>query len=92
MSIHEQKWMDTKKKKKIWRRGNTSHVGKSTTQTRRTKYLKNGSPIEDYNASWKLKVWASRIPGAVYDDPFKNQLVGEYRMLMILRLDPESKQ
>ena len=46
-----------------------SHVDKSTTQRRRTKYLKNGTLIEDYNASRRLKVWASRVPRAVYQWP-----------------------
>ena len=67
MSVHEQKWADTKKKKKkIEDKVTLSHVGKSTTQSRWTKYLKNGTLIEDYNASWRLKVWASHVPGAVY--------------------------
>ena len=46
-----------------------SHVGKSTTQSRQTKYLKNGTLIEDYNASRRLKVQASRVPGVVYQWP-----------------------
>ena len=40
-----------KKKKKIEDKATLRHVGKSTTQSRRTKYLKNGTLIEDYNAS-----------------------------------------
>ena len=56
-----------KKKKKLFDNEVTlSHVGKSTTQSRWTKYLKNGTLREDYNASWRLKVWASHVPGAVY--------------------------
>ena len=52
MSVHEQKWTDTKKKKKkIEDKVTFSHVSKFTTQSRRTKYLKNGMLIEDYNES-----------------------------------------
>ena len=40
-----------KKKKKFEDKVTLSHVGKSTTQSRWTKYLKNGTLIEDYNAS-----------------------------------------
>ena len=52
MSVHEQKWTDPKKKKKKFEDEVTlSHVGKSTTQSRWIKYLKNGTLIEDYNES-----------------------------------------
>ena len=51
MSVHEQKWMDTQKKKNFENEVTLNHVNKSTTQSRRTKYLKNGTLIEDYNAS-----------------------------------------
>ena len=56
-------------KKKIDDEVTPSHVGKFTTQSRRTKYLKNGTLIEDYNASRRLKVQASRVPGVVYQWP-----------------------
>ena len=62
------KWTDPKKKN-FNDEVTLSHVGKSTTQSRRTKYLKNRTLIEDYNASRRLKVWASRVPGAVYQWP-----------------------
>ena len=58
MHVHEQKWTDNKK---IDDEVTLSHVGKSTTQSRRTKYLKNRTLIEDYNASRTLKVQASRV-------------------------------
>ena len=48
MSIDEQKWTDTKK---IEDEVTLSHVDKSTTQSRRKKYLKNETLREDYNAS-----------------------------------------
>ena len=59
----------TQKKKKINDEVTLSHTGKSTTQSRRTKYLKNGMLREDYNASQRLKVRASRVPGAMYQWP-----------------------
>ena len=68
MHVHEQKWTDTKKKK-INNEVTVSHVGKSMTQSRRTKYLKNGTLREDYNASRRLKVRASRVSGAMYQWP-----------------------
>ena len=68
MHVHEQKWTDTKKKK-INNEVTVSHVGKSMTQSRRTKYLKNGTLRKDYNASRRLKVQASRVPGVVYQWP-----------------------
>ena len=40
-----------KKKKKFEDEVTLSHVGKSTTQSRWIKYLKNGTLIEDYNES-----------------------------------------
>ena len=55
MSMNKSGWT-TKKKKKIDDEVTLSHVGKSTTQSRQTKYLKNGTLIEDYNASRRLKV------------------------------------
>ena len=58
-----------KKKKKFDDEVTFSHVGKSMTQSRRTKYLKNGTLIEDYNASRMLEVRVSRITGAVYQWP-----------------------
>ena len=70
MQVHEKKSTDTKKKKKKFDDEVTlSHVSKSTTQNRRTKYLKNGTLREDSNASRRLKVRASRVPGAVYQWP-----------------------
>ena len=68
MHVHEQKWTDTKKKK-INNEVTVSHVGKSMTQSRRTKYLKNGTLRKDYNASRRLKIQASRVPGVVYQWP-----------------------
>ena len=70
--LHVRPWTKVgghQKKKKIEDKVTLSHVGKSTTQSRRTKYLKNGTLIEDYNESWRLKVRASRIPGAMYQWP-----------------------
>ena len=63
MHGHEQKWTDTKKNVD---EVTLSYVGKTMTQSRRTKYLKNGMLREDYNASRRLKVRASRVPGAMY--------------------------
>ena len=56
-------------KKKIDDEVTLNHVGKSMIQSRRTKYHKNGTLIKDYNASRRLKVRASRVPGAVYQWP-----------------------
>ena len=79
MHVHEQKWTDTKKKKKkIDDEVTLNHVGKSTIQSRRTKYHKNGTLIEDYNASRRLKVQASRIPVAVYQWPTMQKNVQSY--------------
>ena len=47
MHVHEKKGGPKKNDGKE----TLSHVEKSTTQSRRTKYLKNGTLIEDYNAS-----------------------------------------
>ena len=87
MHVHEQKWTNTKKKKKIddacpWTKWTDqkkyiyiddevtlSHIGKSMTKSRRTKYLKNGTLIEDYNVSQMLEIRASRILGAMYQWP-----------------------
>ena len=70
MSMKKKKGGRTqKKKKKINYEVTLSHTGKSTTQSRRTKYLKNGMLREDYNASQRLKVRASRVPGAMYQWP-----------------------
>ena len=76
MHVHEQKWTD--KKNKIDDKITLSHVGKSTIQSRRTKYHKNGTLIEDYNASRRLKVQASRIPVAVYQWPTLQKNVQSY--------------
>ena len=76
MHVHEQKWTD--KKNKIDDKITLSHVGKSTIQSRRTKYHKNGTLIEDYNASRRLKVRASRVPGAVYQWPTMQKNVQSY--------------
>ena len=54
------------KKKNIDDEVTLSHVSKSTTESRRTKYLKNGTLIKDYNMSRMLEVRASRVPGAMY--------------------------
>ena len=66
MHVHEKK---VDKKKKNDDKVTLSHVDKSTTQRRRTKYLKNGTLIEDYNASRRLKVRASHVSGVVYQWP-----------------------
>ena len=65
----KKKKVDRPKKKKIDDEVTLSHIGKSTTQSRRTKYLKNGTLREDYNASRRLKVRASRVSGAMYQWP-----------------------
>ena len=67
-----------KKKKKIDDEVTLNHVGKSTIQSRRTKYHKNGALIEDYNASRRLKVQASRVPVAVYQWPTMQKNVQSY--------------
>ena len=64
----KKKWTD-QKKKKFDDEVTLRHVGKSMTQSRRTKYLKNGTLRKDYNASRRLKVQASRVPGVVYQWP-----------------------
>ena len=69
MSMEKKKWKEPKKEKKIDDEVTFSHIGKSTTQIRRTKYLKNGTLIEGNNASRRLKVRASRVPGVVYQWP-----------------------
>ena len=66
MHVHEKKVVQ---KKKNDGKVTLSHIEKSTTQSRRTKYLKNGTLIEDYNASQRLKVRASHVPGVVYQWP-----------------------
>ena len=57
------------KKKKFDDEVTLNHVGKSTIQSRQTKYHKNGTLIEDYNASQRLKVRAAHVSGAVYQWP-----------------------
>ena len=49
-SMNKSGWTTKKKKKKIDDKVTLSHVGKSTIQSRQTKYHKNGMLI-DYNAS-----------------------------------------
>ena len=61
--------MSIEKKKKFDNEVTLNHVGKSMIQSRRIKYHKNGMLIEDYNTSRRLKVRASRVPGAVYQWP-----------------------
>ena len=64
MHVHEKK-VDKKNDDKV----TLNHVGKSMTQSRQTKYLKNGTLIEDYNASRRLNVRASHVPRVVYQWP-----------------------
>ena len=80
MHVHEQKRMDTKKKKKkkFDDEVTLNHVGKSTIQSRQTKYHKNGTLIEDYNASQRLKVRAAHVSGAVYQWPTMQKNVQSY--------------
>ena len=87
MHVHEQKWTDNKK---IDDEVTLSHVGKSTIQSRRTKYHKNGTLIEEYNASRRLKVQASRVPGAVYQWPTMQKHV--LQQMPMLQQDLKAKQ
>ena len=71
MHVHKKKVDKTKKKEKKDR-------CMSMNKTSRTKYHKNGTLIEDYNVSRRLKVRASHIPVAVYQWPTMQKNVQSY--------------